>query len=87
MKEIMTGDVKPMPETYDSFLARKAQEDYCNREGVPHFAPMDGRCYFCGRDIYSAVVSPDGKVTGIPVSSAASRLITGCPFCWHTFCD
>lgn len=43
------------------------------------FAPSDGRCYRCKRQIYS-----DG---GISVEKASAELTTGCPFCHASFVD
>ena len=30
----------------------EAQEKFCKETGAPYFAPPDGRCYRCGRNIY-----------------------------------
>ena len=57
----------------------KAQKRYCDQNELPHFAPYDGVCWSCGRNIYD-----DG---GITIDEAANRLITGCPFCNTTFTD
>lgn len=43
------------------------------------FAPTNGRCYRCKRQIYS-----DG---GISVEKASTELTTGCPFCCASFVD
>ena len=64
-------------ETFDSELARHAQDEYCERNGLPHFAPYDGHCYRCHGDIYSV----------ISVENAGSVLITGCPCCHVSYCD
>jgi hypothetical protein len=52
-----------------------AQKEYCKRTGAPHFAPYDGVCNYCKKDI---VVGYEGRW---------SSLITGCPRCHHSFCD
>ncbi len=53
--------------------ACKAQAELCSRHGLPHFAPFDGVCWSCRRQIYEEL---DG--TG---------LVTGCPFCFRSYCD
>ena len=83
---IMTGDVQT-PETYNPALAEKAQDEYCERNGKPNFAPYGGYCFHCGQNIYSAKVYPNGFVGGISVEEAGRKLITGCPFCHISFVD
>lgn len=53
-----------------------AQKKYCG-ENTPLFAPEDGICGFCFKQIY----------TDIPLERASEELITNCPHCSHTFCD
>lgn len=78
-----------MQETYDIEQAAQAQADYCERHGVPMFAPMNGYCDHCCRNIYEAHTYRREPVRtyGISVEEAGKRLITGCPHCGHTFCD
>jgi hypothetical protein len=57
--------------------ALKAQADYCSREKLPHFAPDDGICWKCNNQIYEK----------IPISRAANSLVTGCPWCYRSYCD
>ena len=74
--------IKNTVKTYNPALAVKAQEEYCDREDAPFFAPNGRifyRCYYCNKNIYS-----EG---GISVEDAGSRLITGCPFCHHSYVD
>jgi len=52
-----------------------AQKEYCKQTGAPHFAPYDGICYHCRKDI----------VTGY--EEKWSGLITGCPKCYQSYCD
>lgn len=33
----------------------KAQEKYCNENNLPHFAPTNGQCWKCKRNIYEPV--------------------------------
>lgn len=67
------------PTTYNSELARKAQDDLCDRRKLPHFAPLDGICFYCGGNIYK-----DG---GVSVEEAGKRLITSCPLCRRSYCE
>lgn len=57
----------------------KLQELYCIDSGLPQFAPESGLCGFCGCNIY--------KGNRISEEEAATRLITGCKRCGHSFCD
>lgn len=44
------------------------------------FAPRDGKCYRCGKDI------TEGE-NGITVESLGDYIILGCPHCHLSFCD
>lgn len=55
----------------------QAQRDYCAYNGLPHFAPDNGRCWSCGKQIYGA----------ISLEKSATQLITGCPYCHHSYCE
>jgi len=57
----------------DVEAAKKAQEELCERSGIPHFAPRDGVCWSCHRQIFG---EEDGR-----------SLITGCPFCHRSYVD
>lgn len=48
----------------------KKQKSYCDRNGVPMFAPMDGICWSCNMEI------PDN----------GDEHITGCPHCHRSYC-
>jgi hypothetical protein len=82
-------------ETYNIQDAIKAQAKYCEEEGAPHFAPNDGRCWRCHRNIYEKWEREDkgwdGKpitrVSGISVEKAGAELVTGCPHCHRSYCD
>ena len=71
---------------FDSFEARSAQERYCKEKGLPRFAPLNGRCYRCSKDIYTEIDHGTFK-TGISVEKAGATLITGCPHCNRSYCD
>lgn len=51
----------------------KAQSRLCSERGWPHFAPTDGICYNCRKDM----VGPEWE-TG---------LVTGCRHCCYSYCD
>lgn len=71
---------------YDAIKAHKAQEEYCEKNELPHFAPTR-YCWSCNRDIYEEYVRENGFTTGISVQQAGSSLITGCPHCHRSYCD
>lgn len=73
--------------TYDCASAMEAQRAFCDAQELPHFAPFDGVCYHCGRNIYSPEKRRNGLVCGVSVEDASSRLITGCPHCAMSFCE
>ena len=65
----------PLPE--DSREEKvKAQLEHCKENGYPHFAPYDGICYKCGRDIYKN-----------KTLEQCESLITGCPHCHWSYCE
>lgn len=55
-----------------------AQKQYCKDNKAPHFAPEDGFCWSCGKQIYA---------NGRSVKYASENLITGCPHCHRSYCD
>ena len=61
----------------------KAQRMYCEDNKEPHFAPKDGRCWKCGKNIYE----PNEKGFGIKTEEASKKLVTGCPHCFRSYCD
>lgn len=72
---------------FDPKKAIAAQHEYCEANECPEFAPRDGRCYRCGRNIYLPTNASNGAVFGVTVEQAGNRLITGCPHCNYSFCD
>lgn len=72
---------------YNIERAVRAQLAYCEHNNVPMFAPKSGVCSRCFRQIFMPIVYPDGCQIGISVEYAANNLITGCPFCYASFCD
>lgn len=83
-----------MPEVavFDMVASIKAQKEYCERTGSPHFAPSSGRCYYCKANIYRRIehdVDPGEEpyATGVSVAKASTQLVTGCPHCSYSYCE
>lgn len=64
---------------FNAKLANEAQTKYCKDKNLPHFAPTDGVCWRCRRNIY--------EENGIKVEDAGKYLITGCPHCHISYCE
>lgn len=76
--------------TFDTEKAIEAQAKLCDEKEYPHFAPLDGRCWSCGSQIYqekSRTIGDRTFTSGISVEGAGSSLITGCPHCSRSYCD
>jgi hypothetical protein len=58
-------------------IRREAQERYCAKKRVPLFAPSNGICSACKKQIYD-------RFTMI---QASREHITGCPYCDHSYCE
>lgn len=71
---------------FDTARARKAQAEYCEKHDAPHFAPTDGKCWNCNKNIYEPIEAR-GYIYGITYEKAAERLVTGCPHCHRSYCD
>lgn len=60
----------------------KRQKDLCdnnpNYKGW-HFAPHDGECWHCHKNIYQDYGDRKGYTGG--------AYVTGCPHCQHSYCD
>lgn len=72
---------------YNVKLAIDAQRMYCEETKSPHFAPYDGYCYSCGKQIYSPTETKHGYTVGITVEQATNYLVTSCPYCNASYCD
>lgn len=59
--------------------AVKAQKELREKHDYPCFAPSNGNCYNCRKNVYS-----EG---GISVEKASRELTTGCPHCNKSFVD
>lgn len=67
---------------YNLLKAALAQKKLCNQTGIL-FAPQDGCCFFCGKNIYVESNTSEGY----SVEYASKHVITGCPHCHKSFCD
>ena len=74
-----------MGNNFNPLLAIKAQEKFCG-DG-PNFAPRNGICYRCHRNIYLPTNGNNGSVRGITVEEAGKKRITGCPHCNYSFVE
>lgn len=89
----MSKDLRTKKTPYNIKEAKVAQKKYCQEKGLPLFAPVDGVCWGCYRNIYSCVSHKDSIIpyhfyyTGITAEQAGKFHITGCPHCNKSFCD
>ena len=67
-------------DVWDPTIAVDVQSVYCDANSRPIFAPRSGICPWCCTNIFMPKY-------GFTLFDAATRHITGCPFCHHTFCD
>ena len=67
------GQVAPVDST--GLYAKQAET--CKEKGWPHFAPS--RCYCCNKDVYSH--------PGTAAEVNAGGLVTGCRWCYRSFCE
>lgn len=83
-----------MSKIFDVEKSIEAQKRYCRENGDLIFAPKDGICWRCRRNIYEKHTKETiflGEIeiitTGIDVEKASTELITGCPHCNKSFVD
>ena len=62
----------------DDWFCKSQMEKAPNRR--TGFAPIDRRCWNCGKDI------TQGE-NGITLEDLGEWIITGCPHCYRSFCD
>lgn len=67
--------------------AKQAQEEYCEEHGVPHFAPYNGICHMCYKNIYQTHSKKDKSVRGYTATEARRIHITSCPHCNASFIE
>lgn len=65
-------------EPSEKLEAAEKQAAYCKKKDLPHFAPRNGICWSCQKDIYEHERT---------AREAGSNLITGCPWCCRSYCD
>ncbi len=68
----------------------KNQKEYTEKNNVPHFAPLTGKCWNCETNIYLPHVHKRDQtywITGIDVEKSKKELIAGCPHCNRSYCD
>jgi hypothetical protein len=75
----------------------EGQRKLCNEKGYPHFAPKNGICFDCKKQIYQEQKKVFRNLetnevvreytTGITVEKASTSLVTGCPHCNRSYCD
>jgi len=71
---------------WDLDKAIEAQHNLCKSKGYPYFAPVNGFCHNCKKNIFEKHI--DGNfIRGIDVDKASKELITGCPHCSRSFCE
>ncbi len=79
------------PEDFDIQKAIEAQENYIKKNNQPYFAPNDGICWICKKNIYEPIIFENIRrikcVTGITIEEASKNLITCCPHCKNSYCD
>lgn len=75
-----------MEKVFSPAAARKAQMEYCKKINAPLFAPNDGVCYRCKKDIYQKQ-GLRGYETGISLEKANSTHVIYCPHCNVSYCD
>ena len=79
-----------MEEVYNVHKSIEAQAKYCEENNLPHFAPHNGICWRCRKNIYEAHKAKYGNgeyETGITTESAGKSLVTYCPHCNRAFDD
>jgi len=54
------------------------QEKYCKEHNAPFFMAKSGMCWRCERDIIPREIERGND---------GSHLVTGCPFCFRSYCD
>jgi hypothetical protein len=59
------------------------QKDVCSEKSYPHFAPSNGVCWKCNRNIYQNY-EIDNRISD---GETGEKFITGCPHCNRSYCD
>lgn len=72
--------IKKSSEQIDECI--KNQDIIVKEKGYPYFAPGDGTCYRCNRNIYQNYMI-EGKVS----KGHGNEFVTGCPHCHRSYCE
>lgn len=67
----------------ETALCIEAQKKYAQKNKTLWFAPSNGICFSCGKNIFHSTQWSQG----ITLEMATNEIITGCPHCFRTFCD
>ena len=72
---VLKGLLAGIQEQTDRLVKQRIKEHkkVCEKVDFPHFAPSDGICCSCRKQIYNVL---DGK-----------KPITGCPYCYRSYCE
>ncbi len=62
-----------------ALLYREKYKKWKHKYGWPDFEPYNGKCYYCGKQIY------DHPGTRMDIDN--EEPITGCRWCCHSFVD
>lgn len=62
--------------SYSEYISK--QETYCKEHNYPVYIAKNGVCFQCEKNIFE---NEDTR------NNADKSLITGCPFCYCTYCD
>ena len=60
------------------------QKKLCREKVYPYFAPTNGFCYRCHKNIYQNYLLDDDRVS---CGKSGLELVTGCPHCNLSFCE
>ena len=79
LKRKQAENIAKLAEKYpdDWFYSSEMKKPVEQRVG---FAPLNGICWRCGRNIAE-------EENGITLEQLGDYIITGCPYCHHSFCD
>lgn len=72
--------IKKSSEEIDECI--KNQDIIVKEKGYPYFAPGNGTCYRCNRNIYQNYMI-EGKVS----KGHGNEFVTGCPHCHRSYCE
>jgi hypothetical protein len=73
-----TGESEAMSDELKFSIAESIanQSALCKANDYPHFAPRDGNCWKCRKNVYEH-----------PSENGGQTLVTGCPWCNWSYCE